>query len=714
MTATNDYNLIVTPPEEGALAAWNALSPLVCALNIKTKNAPMDLATRVLTNGEAVATAIKQVQNDGKAVYLKGPGITPSDKQMLETISKLEHKNALKFTLNDKNSEKELNDKVKLLRALHTPHISEENMSEFALEVKNLLVKIGSPNAKWRDDLEVTLVRGVSDELAKRSTYKPTVWNANTPFETLAVPALPQNTMIGKIGGGLMKIIYTAPDGSQKTTEEKLGEGSSASLFTSSEKDISEFLDANLEAIKTAKHIFHGSKATVISGYDVAQNRLLSEKLHALGAGDKIAPYALEKDKSGAVVITKNGAKLMATGFLIDNVHAILANKAPVEPTLMISLNQSYASTVKEFWELVKAAGGFKAPENSAIVRLSATKDHYKPFQFEGGNIKIVDGNGAEILSKNLDDGEIALVTVLDRARIKKSIKNVFEDAKTGNKKVIFGFDNSDYYQIAREEVIAIAKDYLSVEAEVLSAAQAGAKFFTGSLKDTLLVSSNIMGDFLTDIELAGKGTSYSVGTLGDGRKAVELGTGGTAPDLLAKWKEEGILQFNPMAFVEGLSYGVKFSGELMERDGLDGSSQKLLSEALEKALYATTDKGIILPISKGAFTMNDGAKETKVSTHTFVKSVELETLRELKGKHPVATNLAIAKAESELAKMIESDTVVFAIINGDKEEAEAWKSGNVAYNNEREKAGKIDPFNPDYDLSVAVPPRIFITNTIS
>jgi len=699
MSATNDYNLIVTPPEEGALAAWNALSPLVSALGIKTSLAPMDLATRVLTNGEAVATAIKQVQNDGKAVYLKGPGITPSDKQMLETISKLEHKNALKFTLNDKNAEKELNDKVAVFRALHTPHISEENMGEFALAVKNSLVKIGSPNAKWRDDLEVTLVRGVSDALAKRSTYKPAVWNANTPFETLSVPALPQNTMVGKIGGGLMKIIYTAPDGVQKITEEKLGEGSSASLFTSSEKDISAFLEANLSAIKSAKHIFHGSKATVISGYDVTQNRLLSEKLHSLGAGDKIAPYALEKDKSGAVVLTKNGAKLMATGFLIDNVHAILANKAPAEPTLMISLNQSYASTVKEFWELVKSAGGFKAPENSAIVRLSATKDHYKPFQFEGGNIKIVDGNGAEILSKYLSDGEIALVTVLDRARIKKSIKNVFEDAKNDNKKVIFGFDNSDYYQIAREEVIAIAKDYLSVEAEVLSASQAGAKFFTACLKDTLLVSSNIMGDFLTDIELAGKGTSYSVGTLGDGRKAVELGTGGTAPDLLAKWKEEGILQFNPMAFVEGLSYGVKFSGELMERDGLNGASQKTLAEGLEKALYATTDNGIILPISKGAFTMNESAKETKVSTHTFVKSVELETLRALKGKHESASDALIAKTENELEKMIAYDQAVFAILSSDK--AGAWKSANKKYHEARENEGKIDAFNPDYDLGI-------------
>ncbi|MEQ1705813.1 MAG: hypothetical protein ABL867_07590, partial [Rickettsiales bacterium] len=219
----------------------------------------------------------------------------------------------------------------------------------------------------------------------------------------------------------------------------------------------------------------------------------------------------------------------------------------------------------------------------------------------------------------------------------------------------------------------------------------------TGGLKNTLLVSSNIMGDFYTDIELAGKGTSYSVGTLGDGRKAVELGTGGTAPDLLGKWKEEGVLQFNPMAFVEGLSYGVKYSGELMARDGKDSSIAATTAAALEKALYATTDNGIILPISKGAFTMKASAKETRISTHTFVKSVELETLKELKGKHPAATDAAIIKTENDLKKMIAYDTAVFAILASDK--ADAWKANNKAYNEAREAAGKIDPFNPNYDL---------------
>lgn len=699
--AAKEYGLIITPPEEGALAAWNSLVPLIEKLGISYREAPMDLASRILTNGEAVDNAIKKVKEDRKAVYLKGPGITPSDKQMFAAISQLEKNNSLNFTLNDKNQEKELNDKVVELRKKHRPQISAENMEKFAVEVKSVLKKIGSPNARWRDALEVTLERGVSDALARRSTYKPAIWDKDTPFEILAMPTTEENTIDGKISGGSMKIIYTAPDGKIQEISEKLGERSSVRLFTASNKKISDFLDGSKDKISKAKQIIHGAKATVIAGYDVALNKMLSDKLHNLGASDKIAPYALEKDKAGNVIkSSETGSPQLATGFLIDNVHAILANKAPSEETVMVSLNQSYGESVKEFWHLVKENGGFNAPENSSIIRLSATKDHYKPFEFKGGKVQVLDGNGKEIFSRDLGDDN-ALITVLDRDRMKQSIKNVFEDAKLNGKKVIFGFDDNEYYKIARDDVKEIGENYSDVKAELLKSSEAAAKYFTAGLKDTLFVASNIMGDFYTDIELAGKGTSYSVGTLGDGRKAVELGTGGTAPDLLSKWKEEGILQFNPMAFVEGLSYGVKYSGEMIKRDGVDSSLAGLIAQALEKALYATTDNGIILPISKGAFTMKEGAKETKVGTHTFVKSVELEALKELKGKHPIATDEAIEKSESELAKMIAHDTAVFAILSSDK--AAIWKETNKAYNEAREAAGKIDPFNPDYNLGISL-----------
>ncbi|MEZ5691937.1 MAG: hypothetical protein R3D71_09780 [Rickettsiales bacterium] len=701
MTSKNNkYSLIVTPPEEGALAAWNAIIPLIKKLGINQQEAPMDLASRVLTNGEAVDTAIKQVKDNSKSVYLKGPGITPSDKQMLDTISKLEKLSLLKFKLNDKNSQTKLQDATDKLRDELKPNENEENMAKFAASVKNLLNKIGSPNARWRDVLEVTLERGVSDELAKRSTYKPASWNKNTPFEVMAMPQTSENTIEGKkISGGEIIIEHKAHDGSVKTVTEKLTDGSSIRLFTNSKRAISEFIDSNIETLKSSDQIIHGAKATVISVYDVSLNKILSQKLHSVGLSKKIADYALEKDKSKNIVKDESGANIMATGFLIDNAHAILANNAPTSPTTMISLNQSYASSVREFWQEVKASDGFNSPENSSIIRLSSTKDHYKPFQFIGGKIKVTDGNGIVIFDKEFGSDEIALITVLDKGRIERAVKNIFTNARNNNQNVIFGFDDNDYYAIAIDSVRQNAKNYPNVNYEILSSGKAGAKFFTGGIKNTMLVASNIMGDFLTDIELAGKGTSYSIGTLGDGRKAVELGTGGTAPDLLTMWKEQGILQFNPMAFIEGLSYGIKFLGELMKRDGIDNSDYETISKALEEALYATTDNGIILPISKGAFKINNNATETFVSTHTFVKSVELETLKLLTGKHPVASQENIDKSADELKKMLAYDKTVFALLKSDK--AEEWKASNNKYNNIREQNNQLDSFNPNYSLDI-------------
>ena len=150
------------------------------------------------------------------------------------------------------------------------------------------------------------------------------------------------------------------------------------------------------------------------------------------------------------------------------------------------------------------------------------------------------------------------------------------------------------------------------------------------------------------------------------------------------------------MALIEGCVYAIKGAAEIMERDGLaqKASLTKKMAQSLENGLYKTIDKGIVLPILAGAFRLPDGVTTTKVSAPTFVKSVELETLREL-GKP--AEN--IEKLESELAKMIAYDTAIFAILASDK--AEIWKNANKVYNQAREDAKIIDPFNPNYDLEI-------------
>ena len=728
MTKINEgYEITITNPEEAAGAAFISVHKLLENLSVASNDcASMSLKDRILSCGKAVKRAVAKVQDNPKTTYLKGSGITPTDNDFLKAIINLETHGALKL------EDVVLNEKVEELRTKIQPQLSPENMVKFAAAVggvydgnlefeykeQKISLKLQdgvldkdvrkSPNADWRDILEATLERGTAAKFATRSTYKLAEWNAETPFSVLAMPATDANTKSGIIAnGGKLKIVFTPSEGGKVEEQNiEVSAGSSYRFFTTSKAAISEFLDAHAGEIKAAEKIMHGSKATVIKGFDSSCNIALAEKLHSMGVSSKIDGSALSKDSKGNVITKDGGIPVLEPKFLIDNVHERLVNPktAPKQPTLMISLNQSYASSVQDFWRKVKQNGGFKTPQNSSIIRLSATKDHYKPIEFSGketgGKIEIKSENGEVLSLFDLQKNETALFTFLDKDRVRQAVNKVFEDAESGDKKnVLFGFDDNDYYGIARKIIQEIqdTNKYPSVHAEVLNSSEAAAKFFTGEdMKNCCFVASNIMGDFYTDIEFAGKATSYSIGTLPDGRRAVELGTGGTAPDQLDRWKENGILQFSPMALIEGCVYAIKGAAEIMERDGLaqKASLTKKMAQSLENGLYKTIDKGIVLPILAGAFRLPDGVTTTKVSAPTFVKSVELETLREL-GKP--AEN--IEKLESELAKMIAYDTAIFAILASDK--AEIWKNANKVYNQAREDAKIIDPFNPNYDLEI-------------
>ena len=722
-----NYEITITNPEEAAGAAFVSVHKLLEKLGIASNDdASMSLKDRILSCGKAVKRAVAKVQGNPKTTYLKGSGITPTDSDFLKAIINLETHGVLKLEDAAQNA------KVAELRTQIQPQSSPENMVNFAASVggvydgnlefeykeQKISLKLQdgvlgkevrkSPNADWRDILEATLERGTAAKFAARSTYKLAEWNAETPFSVLAMPATVANTKNGIIAnGGKLKILLT-PNGGGKIEEQNIevSAGSSFRFFTTSKTAISEFLDAHAGEINSAEKIMHGSKATVIKGFDSSCNIALAEKLHSMGASDKIDGSALSKDSKGNTITKDGGIPVLEPKFLIDNVHERLVNPktAPKQPTLMISLNQSYGQSVQDFWQKVRENGGFKTPQNSSIIRLSATKDHYKPIEFSGketgGKIEIKNENGEVLSAFDLQKNETALFTFLDKDRVRQAVSKVFEDAQNGDKKnVLFGFDDNAYYGIARQIVDEIQRtqQYPSVHAEVLNSSEAAAKFFTGEgIKDCYFVASNIMGDFYTDIEFAGKATSYSIGTLPDGRRAIELGTGGTAPDQLDRWKENGILQFSPMALIEGSVYAIKGAAEIMEREGLKEKANltKKMAESLENGLYKTIDKGIVLPILAGAFRLPEGVQTTKVSAKTFVKSVEMETLREL-GK-PAET---IAKLEGELAKMIAYDTAIFAILASDK--ADAWKNANKKYNEARENAKTIDPFNPNYDLEI-------------
>ena len=672
------YQLAITKPEEGAGAAFDAMKNLLNTLGIfyTTDEVCMELGERVL-NPEAVNNAVAYVKKNKKAIYVKGPGITPTDEQIIETIITLENRKALNFT----GSASNINDKL--------PELREENKNprEFALAVKKLRgnAGLGSPNAGWRDDLQVNLARGTSDRLTENSLVTPPKWDRNTPLTVAAFAHTEKNRLTEFVSETTTFFVTFESD--DKTPAEKIGEqpvsgGTPIRVSTFAEAEVKAWAKAALLDNKDAQ-IAHGTKQTVLKTSDKTLINWLQEVINEENLNAKIAPFAQNRE---------NPKELGS--LLVDDLFSRLSTAELKTPLLILSPNHSYSSYVKEVWDGIKEKGGFKLAKQSQILRASATRDHYKAIEYKAakaGKLLIKDENGVQIAKKPLQAGEVAMVTHFDRDRARQLVGNTLETAKNdGRKTVLFGFDESDpYYKIAVNELEAIKGQYPTIEIKIMEAGAATVYYLTKGVENTVLVLNNIYGDFATDIELNGKGTAYSIGTIYDGRGAVELGSGGTAPDLIQLWKETCTLRFNPMSFVEGVSLAILAQSKLMK--GQEREAEIAIAKALEDAIYATTSKGIVPPIVEGKFRKNEGETYKKVTSQTFLKSVEVEAMRILDLPH-------LKKKEAELEAAIALDA---ALYEADTKYGKEWRELNKKWNEQREKSGEIDIVKPDYSISL-------------
>lgn len=686
------YKLAITPPEEGAGAAYDAMKPLLLdGLGIDYVELPMDMASRVLSDCQAVTDASEYVKNDPHCIYVKGPGITPRDDQVISTILHLENTGALTFTKAD------LNDRLAQIRKQYN---SQTHAAEFAAEVKKIIQKIGSPNAKWRDVLQANLARGCADDLVERSLAQTPQWNAQTPLSTYVFGRHADNQQSGTINyeDGQYYRVEFIPDGKEIPViiREKVAVsgGTPLRLFSNTKQEFDSWADAALTDAKAkGAKIAHGMKQTVLKEYDESMRQWMNEAISRHNMQDSIAPDAQQRDKEGKPTGQLNN-------LLVDDLFSRLSTKQLSEPLAILSPNHSYGAYVRDVWRKVAENGGLKIPQHSQIVRASATGDHYKAVEHiaeNDGTLRVKDAQGNIVMQKHMQAGDIAMITHLDRKRTREMIAQSLQNAKdNGHTTLLFGFDkDDDYYSIAHEELATLRLKHPNLKIEIADAAEATARYLTSGAKDTVLVLNNIYGDFATDIEISGKGTSYSIGTMFDGRGVVELGSGGTAPDLVTKWRETGLLEFNPMAFVEGIALALGFAARKMQQTGANNSDTLAISKAVERAVYATTDKGIVLPFIRGKFTKADEAEYTSVGTQSFLQSVKVEAMKILEPTHP---HLA-ATLKQEAAKLEDMIALDKALIEANQKFGERWRAANKTWNEKREAAGEIDPFKPDYSI---------------
>jgi hypothetical protein len=675
------YPLAITPPEEGAGAAYDvAKRALLEPFGVEYVELPMDLATRVLSNSQAVEDASRFVKEHPTSTYVKGPGITPRPDQVLACIMHLEQAGALTF------HDPALDQQVADLRAQQGG-----NLQAFAEGVVKLIKPIGSPNAKWRDALEANLSRGAKDEVAERSLVTPQVWTDATPLTVYAYPATEgTNRWTGKTATDTsITVRFIGADGTEREIgSQKLSAGSGVRLFRSQAEEVKSWLDDTLKQVaQDGAMVAHGTKQTVLKSDDT-RIVWLADRMAATGLSDKVAPFAQKKD-----------APAQFNNLLVDDLFARLAATTPDKPLAIVAPNQSYADYVQEVWDAIRAKGGFKPMLHSEVVRASATGDHYKAIETpvtEAGRIQVTDASGAVLAEASVQPGDLVSVTGFDAKRAAALVKQALANAEASHRtQVLFGFDAEDpYYAAALTALESERGKYPGLQIRVLKPAEATAEYFTAGVRDTILVLGNIHGDFATDIEVFGKGTAYSTGTIYDGRNVVELGSGGTAPDLIPEWKETGVLKFNPMSFVEGFILALEFAAQNMKRDGKDASAVEQLAEAFSHGLYATMDQGIVPPIVKGKFkTRPDVTEYQLVGTHGFVASVAAEAIAWLHAKGAAGiTDETVEAARARSAQQIAEDG---AFLKGEAADKAGWRAACTAYH----EARTIDPLNPDYTL---------------
>jgi|GEM_PF-915304 len=741
MTAAQDLlnklaPIIFMQGEETAGIAGDLLrQEILDELGIAYEAYDMSVAGRITSGKGNIGRAIDAVLNSQFATLVKEPGITPSPLQMIDSVVELVQKNELVFEGGVLDAAQQA--KLAELKQQHlksnppTEHeiaafvyelvgskraidyvvpsergAEEQNPISFAK--RDGVVDIyGSPNAIWRNALKVNLIRGASDLVRENLTPLEETWSKDTPIQVIVRPE-GDTIDYSTLNSGQYTVQFVGQDGEVKKIGEMNIEGDATPLrvYTDSEDAVTQWATEQLGKLPPNSQIIQGTKQTVINT-DYALINWLNKVIDALGINNQVY-----NDSGLWAVQNTDGKKNLSPKPLVDNVHGALAANAPKDyPLAIIAPNPTYADYVR-LLEVIKDKGGFKSPTGkSCILRASATKDHYLRHEYrpeQAGEFQILDANGNVVSSKQMQANDVVIATNFDRARVATMVKQSLDYAiDEGLEQILFGFDPNDpYYQVADEELqkLLVQPQYASLADKIVkdNPVELTARYFTQGLENTLLVLGNIHGDFATDIELAGKGTSYSIGIMEDGRKVVETGALGTAPDLLDFWKADGLQYYNPMAFIEAYSQALTGVAKNLTAQGNQQEAEimQATATALESAVYQTTQKGLLLPISviEGRLIQTDNNKPQKVSLHTFVAHVKLETFKSLEGTHPAATSEKIAQIEEAFKQSLAHDKAVFAVLD-DASKKPQWQAANNTINTMLEKAGQIDPNKPDYNI---------------
>ena len=234
--------------------------------------------------------------------------------------------------------------------------------------------------------------------------------------------------------------------------------------------------------------------------------------------------------------------------------------------------DRCYATIYQAVIEDCKAHGAFDPKTMGSVpnVGLMAQKaeeygSHDKTFEIPAdGTVRVVAENGAALLERPVETGDIFRMCQAKDAPIQDWVKLAVRRARLSNTPAVFWLDAKrahDAEIIAKVEKYLKDHDTAGLDIRILPPVEA-IKFSLERIRkglDTISVTGNVLRDYLTDLfpimELGTSAKMLSIVPLMGGGGLFETGAGGSAPKHVQQFQEEGYLRWDSLG--EFLALGV-------------------------------------------------------------------------------------------------------------------------------------------------------------
>ena len=577
----------VALPEESAGAAYEIvkrelIEPFAAFIGEKrVREHDWSLKGRIQTDGEVIRETVEMAGGDKKAVLVKGPGITPTREQTLETLA----------LLGDDRKPEELS---KL--ATGTPNgylrghwLVKGNLERYEAPGIAGLLNADLPDYKNAGGIDVMFLSGGR---AKDGVF----FNLENDCDVRV-------------------------DFNRKTVRapERLSKGSAVYAKVTRRADVAELCD---RAIEKGDDIVFMSKYTVRPELD----------------GEKKKIYNDRREKHGLERLEGN------RGDIVDAAFARLLARPVEKNTTVLVPDPSYGPKIAAVLNAAYSCGVKKPLGEFSVCRFSAGKSEYGGLNQvvkEDGEYRL--RVGAREIRIPVKAGDMFEEMHYDRADADCYVKQVFRQAAAKKyDRVVFAFDETDLYdapvvQAVRDEAWRRKK----VEGEdflIMKPDAAAVMMFTAPMPGgTCYAYDNLWGDIVSDAMDLGAGVAAvnSVILLADGRVWAEMGGAGTAPDLMKLARKEGFWRYDPIPIIEGLAIGFSEAARIEP----DNRPLNAYAKGLHDACVAVLKRGYATPdlVEK----LKSGRK-TGIDTESFVKAVRVEllTLLGLKEESEAQTRL--------------------------------------------------------------------------